>query len=631
MNRILALLSSATLLAAAAQAQCATPAAVTPATLVNWDASSFYASTYGFADEGITNPPINLVPAFGAGGFPMAGAVGTLDQMWINSNGHVYLTDSTLALTQPVGAALFGLDSLAEARGGVGGSARIFPFGVDQQDSVVLGAVWGVTCDVTPGSVKVTWTDMARFVNTTDRFSYSMTLLAGGSVMFDYSVTFPVVSPYIGVSIGNNVGSTVSPAKNLTAGPVATDTGSEGLIYSSIAFNLANAAVMISPNGLGGYFAVQTCTPASNVKFGTGCHTFVNPVVTSCFLQAFAGSPAAKTALDGNALQFSLAGSGYNATWIPGGGALYVAPVTPTLSGLGDDQTLTITPSAAAPIPGGVSTQWTFSSNGVLTAGAVGNQGTSFSPSLASAATAAGLGFYVWRDWNPAESGSGPIVYEEIGGTLYITWNDVEAYGSPSPNRGTWQFQVNLSTGTVTIVMVSFETSTSTSTVLVGCTLAGTSPTPTSVTLSAGGVVTPDASLSPMTLSAAPAPIINPMTAVTYTTANMPEFVPTSGVYLSTMFLSVNPLPGGFPLTGILTTVPGCNAWIATLDLDLGAQLTFAPTASWTFTYDNVNFAPGNAIAAQAVALFDTAFPLINGEAGGFLFSNGVLSTTQLN
>jgi hypothetical protein len=106
------------------------------------------------------------------------------------------------------------------------------------------------------------------------------------------------------------------------------------------------------------------------------------------------------------------------------------------------------------------------------------------------------------------------------------------------------------------------------------------------------------------------------------------EIVPGSGIYIGTMFLSVNPLPGGFDLTGILTTVPGCNAYIATLDLDLGGMLNIAPTLSWSLNYDNVNFAPGNVIGAQAVALFDGAFPLLNGESGGFLLSNGLLSTT---
>lgn len=134
---------------------------------------------------------------------------------------------------------------------------------------------------------------------------------------------------------------------------------------------------------------------------------------------------------------------------------------------------------------------------------------------------------------------------------------------------------------------------------------------------------------SPLTLSAAPSPVINPSTLVTYTITNIPEYVPTSGVYLSTLFLSVNPLPGGFDLTGILTVMPGCNAYIATLDVNIGTAVTAAPTSAVPFTFAAPVFAPGNVIAAQAVALFDGTFPLPNGETGGFVFSNGVLSTTQ--
>jgi hypothetical protein len=43
-----------------------------------------------------------------------------------------------------------------------------------------------------------------------------------------------------------------------------------------------------------------------------------------------------------------------------------------------------------------------------------------------------------------------------------------------------------------------------------------------------------------------------------------------------------------------------------------------------------VLFAPGNVIAAQAVALFDGSSPLLNTESGGFLVSNGVLSTPEV-
>ena len=68
-----------------------------------------------------------------------------------------------------------------------------------------------------------------------------------------------------------------------------------------------------------------------------------------------------------------------------------------------------------------------------------------------------------------------------------------------------------------------------------------------------------------------------------------------------------------------------------TLDIDLGGTLSFGvPTLSWTFNFSNAVFSPGNVIAAQAVALFDPTFPLANGEAGGFILSNGVLSTTEL-
>ena len=58
--------------------------------------------------------------------------------------------------------------------------------------------------------------------------------------------------------------------------------------------------------------------------------------------------------------------------------------------------------------------------------------------------------------------------------------------------------------------------------------------------------------------------------------------------------------------------------------------VTLSPTSTVPLTFSTPLFAPGNVIGAQAVAFFDTAFPLPNGENGGFLFSNGVLSTTRL-
>ncbi|MBL9078641.1 MAG: hypothetical protein JNL08_14115 [Planctomycetes bacterium] len=378
---------------------------------------------------------------------------------------------------------------------------------------------------------------------------------------------------------------------------------------------------------------IRDLSSASHQNFGTGCHTVVPIDATSC-MQQFAGSPAAKAALDNNAVQFLLTPTGYVANWIPGGGALFVPPTSGLPGPTADDQVVTITPSIAAPIPGGTTAQWSISSNGVLTAGSVGNQGTSWTPSLAATATATGLAWYLWRDWNPAEAGTGPIVYEEVGGVLYITWNAVEAYPVGTVNPGTWQFQIDLNTGTVNIVVVSFEAGPSTAPVVCGCTLAGAGPTPVSLDLATQlpFVVDPipPGSLSPLTLSAAPAPVINPSTLVTYTIGGIPEYQPSTGIYLSTLFLSVNPLPGGFDLAGILTTVPGCKAYIVTLDLNVGTAVTLAPTNTVPVTFAAPAFAPGNVVAAQAVGLFNGAFPLLNGESGGFVLSNGVRSTTQL-
>jgi len=340
MTRLLPILSSAVLCVVGAQAQCYTNGTTSvTAGLVQWSSGSGYASTFPVGDEGITNPPISLAASF-PGGFPMAGAVGTLDQMWVNSNGEVYLSDSTLGLLQPAGGASFGVNTLAEARGPAGGSPRIFPLGGDNDPSDI--GVWDITVDQAPGICKVSWIDMARLANTTDLFSFSCTLLAGGAVEFSYSNTFPTTGftgRYVGLSIGNLAGTATSPSRNLTGGCAGSDTGTEGLIYQNFSvsgqFNsLAGRTILITPNGSGGYCSNVTCQPAENVSYGTGCHTFVGPNPNSNLFELFLDVPAAKAALDGNAIQFTKTANGYTANWLPGAaGALYVRAV-----GHGDDR-----------------------------------------------------------------------------------------------------------------------------------------------------------------------------------------------------------------------------------------------------------------------------------------------------
>ncbi|MBL8751552.1 MAG: hypothetical protein JNK78_20530 [Planctomycetes bacterium] len=368
-----------------------------------------------------------------------------------------------------------------------------------------------------------------------------------------------------------------------------------------------------------------------NRKVGAGCHSFVAD--RSNLFQLYPDVPSTKLALDGNALHFALTANGYVANWLPGAAAsLYTAP-TPgaTIIANADSTNATFSPSAPIPVPGGTESVWTVSPNGILTAGTPGNQTTSSTATLSATATATRLAFYTWCNHNPAETGSGKIKWEEVGGKVLLTWDAVEfSGGTPTLSPSTFQFQLDMTTGDVTLVWLSFSNNTSTADVLIGCTLAGAGLTPVSQTLQlvSGVVLSPDVPLTPMTLAANPAPIINPSSTVNYTIGNIPETAPGSGLYLSTLVLSVAPVPGGIDLTGILTSAPGCNLYVGTLDVIIGTAITVTPTNVVPVTFSTPLFAPGNTIGAQGVGFFDAAFPLVNGETSGLLFSNGVVSAT---
>ena len=96
MQRLLVSLSAGALLVAAAHAQClAAPTGTSiSGSMVGWNGGTFTPGG-SVPDDGLGGPI--AITAFAS--FPMAGAVGTLDQIWVGSNCEIYLTDSTLALT----------------------------------------------------------------------------------------------------------------------------------------------------------------------------------------------------------------------------------------------------------------------------------------------------------------------------------------------------------------------------------------------------------------------------------------------------------------------------------------------------------------------------------------------------
>ncbi|MFO1030224.1 MAG: hypothetical protein U1F60_04030 [Planctomycetota bacterium] len=361
--------------------------------------------------------------------------------------------------------------------------------------------------------------------------------------------------------------------------------------------------------------------PAYHATVGTGCYDFFQ----SALVQEFAGSPAAKAVLDGNSLLFVNTGNGYTAFWAAGGATAYVAPTggATTLAFADDDDgEVTITPSLATPIPGGVATDWTVSVNGILTAGNAANNLGDFTPTRLEVASATGLAFYTWRDWNAGEVGSGPIQTEEVGNMLYITWNGVEAYGTPSPNVGTFQYQVDMSTGNVNVVWVSFETSTSTAPVIVGATLAGTSVTPPSSDLTTVTPANLGQDMTAMNLSVVGAPINNGPAPV-YTISNIPEYFPGAGFSGLAVVFGFTQIPGGVDLGPGPFDIgaPGCNGYQFPDVIVIIGLVPFGPVSfpiPWS-----IPSAPGQ-LWMQAVAEFIPG-TLPNGQNfGGKVTSNAL-------
>ncbi|MBL9079329.1 MAG: hypothetical protein JNL08_17640 [Planctomycetes bacterium] len=628
MHRPVLALSAATILAVAAHAQCLNPAPGVSAGLVAY-------TTFALDDEG-RSAPIDML--FGPTGFPMAGATGPLTHATISSNGVIYPTSGGA----PVGTDTYGPTGLGSLRGITGDSARVFPLFHDLQG---VAPTWGVEYDTSvAGQFRVLWRDVDDYGTPTTAYSFSATLHASGLIEFSYG-TLPNVPEnglpaYSGASIGNAVGTGTETSSDIAAG---ANSGSLGLLFyesTGTPSPLSNATVALIPNGSGGYISSKTCSGASHVNYGTGCHDDYVASTTETFYEYFADAAVASAALQGNAMLLTRTPTGYVTAWLPGAATGLYVPPSGSASSLptSDDGATVVTLPAPFPSQDGPVTDLSIGHNGILTLGTIANNSFDFTPDGADMAATNGTGFYSWsdfRDTNTTPVPSGVIKTETVGTTYYVTWENVDHWTNPQASApSTLQFQLDLATGNVMYVWVTIDTNTTSldgSQHLVGYTGPGLSADPGSVSLAAASpiVATNNVQLVPMSLSAAPAPVINPSTLVSYTVNDLPEFVPGSGIAVATLFLSVSQLPGGFDLAGILTTVPGCNAYIATLDLDLGGQVVLGNTAVWNFTFDSAFFSPGNVIAAQAVALFNPAFPLANGEAGGFLLSNGVLSTTQ--
>lgn len=563
--------------------------------------------------------PLNL-------SFPMGGVASAYTHCEVQSNGVVFLSNGA-----PTGATTQGFSNnanvqVANLRGAPGSAPRIAPFWRDiVADAGNGGGVY--LNDTIPGKVVITWDNMVQFNTVGPVFTIQTQMFANGDVTFYYNSATSSGLPVIcGVSEGDDVA--IVQEVNLSAGGNSSATNWMFERFSSDTFDLAASCVTFTDSGAG--YSQSLSDSASHTSYGTACYE----IATESIYQDFAQASLASAALNGQSMVLTPTTDGYVVTW---GGASYIAPTgAATPLAVGDDDEVAVTPSIAFPSPFGAASELSVHGNAIVSLGATPQDFPGapnvYTPTVSALENATQTAFWAWHDYNSDEAGSGSVTYEEqvAGDTIaLITWEEVESYSQPiGINRSTLQFQLNLTTGGVAIVWQSVDGDDSSqfgSGHLVGFSPGGASVTGNSVVLATELPYTTQPDIEPITLSASPAPVSTTTTGtlVTYTTTNIPEAGPGTGVYVAANILSV----AGVPEPGVELSflgAPGCFAHVLTLDL-ITAMVGASSTESIGFQVPP-GVTPGSVLFAQSIALvIPNSLP--NGQnAFGLTTSNGVRS-----
>ena len=219
------------------------------------------------------------------------------------------------------------------------------------------------------------------------------------------------------------------------------------------------------------------------------------------------------------------------------------------------------------------------------------------------------------HDFNPAAAGSGAVLFEEVAGVAYVTWQDVyDNGGSSVANASTMQAQFDLATGIVHYVYQSM--SSLGNGFLVGYSGGGPSADPGSMDISAALPSTYVASvfaIEPLTHSAGARPVLG--TTIALNTSNVPP-----GAVLGLTLLGTTEFTTGVDLTFL--GMPSCRAYTS-----LDASVAFAPASGAGSQALPIPINP--ALAGVIVLSQGAAFaPGIN--TFGFVTSNGLRLTLDV-
>ncbi|HEX6812086.1 MAG TPA: hypothetical protein VF384_10725 [Planctomycetota bacterium] len=368
--------------------------------------------------------------------------------------------------------------------------------------------------------------------------------------------------------------------------------------------------------------AAHAC--AENQKYGTGCNILSGSTAQEWTDSTPGGAAAsASTALTGRQLQFIPSGSGYVLT--PGASTFITPSATAVALPANDDGETAISPSLPFPYPGGATTQLFVHSNGYVSVASNNTLpgGPNWAPEISAMLSAPATAWWAWHDHNPAEAGSGLIVWEEVGTLIVITYNDVESWPAPAVNRSKVQFQFDASTGIVTML---FQTIAAGGTAVlqgddwvVGYSPGGPSPSALPlnvVTLTAMSLPAPE--VFPLDLNASNKPLLG-QTVDLVTSQQTPLSV---GIN----FLSVVPLPAPGIDLGFLG-MPGC---VALLDINAGVGNVISdlglPGLSMTYSFalPNISALAGTQVASQSIWLDGLANPFGAVSSPAILMTLGI-------
>jgi len=349
---------------------------------------------------------------------------------------------------------------------------------------------------------------------------------------------------------------------------------------------------------------------ASKLVYGDGCVSQANAKY-ELFLASAGGTVLPDFMLSGTTITFLRTGNEYTVLdSIPG---TFVPPsASATAVATGDDAFGTVALSTPMAVPGGVTNNLQVATNGYIhLTDSAPPAFADYSPTVAEFEafqwpTICGP----WYDWSPNQAGQ--ILAEEVGGVVYITWDQVQPYNGSGTD--TFQYQFELASGTCTIVFdtMAYTGASGWHTPLFGAT-AGTNVVSEAIDWSAtlaNAVSIPDVGAAPLSLDSN-LPVIG--TNWNLTTTNIDAVSPIA------VTLFGDQQGPGLPLTAIGFNAPGCSVWINQAIGSL-SDLNNNGSATVVFPIPNNAALNGFTLSAQSICL-----TLIN--PANILSSNGVLGT----